>query len=104
MPSPTPFHYLLAILPILFLLALMLGPCWGAHKAGPAAWLFGSIIAFLAFGLTLDVWWVSQVRGLLLSLYVLAVLWPALLLYNIVDRAGGIRAMATGLEGIIGDR
>jgi lactate permease len=104
MPSPTFFHYLLALLPILFLLALMLGPRWGAHKAGPAAWLFSVIIALLAFGLTPGVFWVSQVRGLLLALYVLAVLWPALLLYNIVDRAGGIRAMASGLESTIGDR
>ena len=52
------------------------------------------IIAGLAFGLTPGVLWVSQARGMLLSLYVLAVLWPALLLYNIVDRAGGIRAIA----------
>ncbi len=96
--------YFLAILPILFLLALMLGPRWGAHQAGPAAWLSGVVIAGLAFGLTPGVLWVSQARGLLLALYVLAVLWPALLLYNIVDRAGGIRAIAAGLEGAIGDR
>ncbi len=96
--------YFLAILPILILLALMLGPRWGAHKAGPAAWLAGVIVAWLAFGLTPDVLWVSQARGLLLALYVLAVLWPALLLYNIVDRAGGIRAIAAGLERSVGDR
>ncbi len=96
--------YLLAILPILILLALMLGPRWGAHKAGPAAWLAGAIIAGLAFGLTPAVLWVSQARGLLLALYVLAVLWPALLLYNIVEGAGGIRAIAGELERTIGDR
>jgi lactate permease len=96
--------YLLAILPILMLLALMLGPRWGAHRAGPVAWLAGAIVAGMAFGLTPDVLWVSQARGLLLALYVLAVLWPALLLYNIVDGAGGIRAIAAGLERTIGDR
>src|SRR5512138_3700533 len=96
--------YFLALLPILFLLSLMLGPRWGAHKAGPAAWISGVIIAWLAFGLTPGVLWVSQARGLLLAMYVLAVLWPALLLYNIVDRAGGIRAIASGLERPIGDR
>ena len=31
-------------------------------------------------------------------------LWPALLLYNIVDRGGGIQAIARGLEQAIGDR
>jgi lactate permease len=101
---PLFLQYGLAVLPILVLLALMLGPRWGAHKAGPASWLAGVIIAALAFGLTPDVLWVSQARGLLLALYVLAVLWPALLLYNIVDRTGGIRAIAIGLECAIRER
>ena len=96
--------YLLAALPILVLLGLMLGPRWGAQKAGPASWLSGVLIAALAFGLTPAVLWVSQARGLLLSLFVLAVLWPALLLYNIADRSGGIHAIASGLERAAGDR
>lgn len=96
--------YFLAFLPILVLLGLMIGPRWGAAKAGPAAWLVGLAVAGFAFGLTLPVLWVSQARGLLLSLYVLLVLWPALLLYNIVDRAGGIRAIAGGLEQAVTDR
>lgn len=94
----------LAALPILVLLGLMVGPRWGAQKAGPASWLAGLLVASLAFGLNPVVLWISQERGLLLSLFVLAVLWPALLLYNIVDRAGGIRAIAGGLERSIGDR
>ncbi len=101
---PAFLQYFLAALPVLFLLWLMIGPRWGAHKAGPLSWLVCAIIAWLAFGLNLDVLWVSQARGLLLALYVLAVLWPALLLYNIVNRSGGIRALAGGLEGVIADR
>src|SRR5512139_3815070 len=97
-------EYILAALPILVLLGLMIGPRWGAQKAGPASWLCGVVVAWLAFGLTPEVLWVSQARGLLLSLFVLAVLWPALLLYNIVDRTGGIRAIAAGLERAVGDR
>lgn len=82
----------------------MIGPRWSAQKAGPASWLCGMIIAALAFGMTPGVLWVSQARGLLLSLYVLAVLWPALLLYHIVDRAKGIHSIAAGLAGTVGDR
>ncbi len=95
---------LLAALPILVLLGLMIGPRWSAQKAGPVSWLAGVVIAALAFGLNPAVLWVSQARGILLSLFVLAVLWPALLLYNIVDRSGGIRAIAGGLEQAVGDR
>lgn len=100
---PNLLQYILAALPILVLLGLMIGPRWGAHQAGPAAWLI-TVLASLAFGLTPDVFWVSQARGMLLTLYVLAVLWPALLLYNIVDRSGGIRALAGGLESAVSDR
>ncbi len=101
---PLFLEYFFAALPILVLLGLMIGPRWGAHKAGPASWLTGVVIAGLIFGLNPGVLWVSQARGLLLSLFVLAVLWPALLLYNIVNRAEGIRAIATGLEKTIADR
>ena len=97
-------NYLLAALPVLILLGLMVGLRWGAQRAGPASWLAGVLIAIVAFGLTPAVWWVSQVRGLLLALFVLAVMWPALLLYNLVDRTGGIRALAHGLQHVIHDR
>jgi lactate permease len=96
--------YFLAVLPILVLLGLMVLLRWGGQKAGPAGWLVGVLVAWLAFGLTPQVWWVSQARGLLLSFYVLLVLWPALLLYNLVNEVGGIRAVASGLSGLISDR
>lgn len=96
--------YLLAASPILIVLVLMLALKWGGQRAGPAGWLAGVIVAAFAFGLTPDVLWVSQAKGILLSLYVLAVLLPALLLYNIVDQVGGIRAIARALEQTIGDR
>jgi lactate permease len=94
-------HYLLAALPILLVLALMLFFHRGSHQAGFAGWLAGIAIAFLAFGLNLSVLWVSQVKGLLLTLNVLVVLWPALLLYHIVDNAGGVRAIANALQEMI---
>ena len=82
----------------------MLFARWGGQRAGPVGWLAGVVVAALAFGLTPDVLWVSQAKGLLLSMYVLVVLWPALLLYNIVRQAGGIDALADGLRRTIRDR
>jgi len=96
--------YLLAALPILVVLALMLVLRWGGQRAGPAGWTAGLMVAWLAFGLNVDVFWVSQLKGLFLSLFVLAVLWPALLLYHIVDQIGGIRAIAQTLEQAMADR
>ncbi len=96
--------YFLAVLPLLAVLGLMILLRWGGQRAGPAGWLAGLLIALLFFGLNGPILWVSQLKGLFLSLVVLAILWPALLLYNIVDQTGGIRAIALGLERWVGVR
>ncbi len=96
--------YFLAALPLVILLALMLAFRWSGPKAGLAGWLAAVAAGALGFGLTPQVFWVSQVKGLLISLYSLAIFWPALYLYNLVRLTGGIRAMAAGLERAVGDR
>jgi lactate permease len=97
-------QFFLAAFAILIVLILMLVFHWGGQQAGPAGWLAGLIIAALAFGLTFDAFWVSQLKGLFLSFYVLAIILPALYLYNIVNQADGIRAIANALEQTIADR
>lgn len=77
---------------------------WSGARSGAVSWLISIIIAFFFFGLNFQVFWVSQVKGFLLSIFVLAVLWPALLLYNLINQVGGIKAIARGLEFIICDR
>jgi len=97
-------RYILAGLPILVVIGVMVLLRWGGQRAGPLGWVVGLLAAVLAFGLTFDVFWVSQLKGLLLSVFVLAVLWPALLLYNVVNQAGGIRAITYALDHLIPDR
>jgi lactate permease len=97
-------RFFLALFPILAVLALMLWRRWGAHQAGPAGLLVGLVVAALGFGLTREILWVSQAKGLLLSLFVLAVMWPALFLYHWNDQNGGIRALADLLARAMPDR
>jgi lactate permease len=97
-------RYVLAGLPLLVVVGVMVRLRWGGQRAGPLGWLVGLLVAVLAFGLTFDAFWVSQIKGLLLSVFVLAVLWPALLLYNLVNQAGGIGAITDALDGLIPDR
>jgi lactate permease len=97
-------RYGLAGLPILVVIGVMVRLRWSGQRAGPLGWLVGLLVAVLAFGLTFDVFWVSQLKGLLLSVFVLAVLWPALLLYNVVNQAGGIQAITSALDHLIPDR
>ena len=95
---------LLAALPVAVVIVLMAGLHWGGQRAGPVGWLVGLIVAGMLFGLTFDVVWVSQGKALLIALFVLAVLWPALLLYNVVNQTGGIRAIEQALATLIPDR
>ncbi len=96
--------YLFACLPILIVILLMVTLRWGGQRAGLVGWLAAIVIASLAFGLNYEVFWVSQAKGALLSIFVLVIIWPALLLYNLVDQSGGISAVTQALEGMIADR
>ncbi len=97
-------QFLLAAFPILLLLVLMLRFRWSSPRAGFAAWCGVLLVGIIWFGITPEIIWVSQVKGLLLSLNVLAILWPALFLYNLVQKAGGIEALVNGLGIGLGDK
>lgn len=96
--------YFLAALPVILLVGLLIGPRWSMARAGAFSLVVGVLIAFSWFGLTSHILIVSQLKGLLLSLYVMAVIWPALLFFNLVDSIKGIDALATGLERSVGNR
>lgn len=98
------FDYLLAAAPILVVLVIMMVFRVGGQYAGPIGLLTGILVASLAFGLNWQVLWVSQLKGVLLSLFVIAVFLPALLLYNTVNQANGIQAVAAALGNLITDR
>jgi lactate permease len=95
--------YFLAIFPILVILGLMVWLRWGGQRVGPIGWLVGLIVGFTAFGLTPQTLMVSQLKGLYLSFTVLFILWPAMFLYHLVDRIGGIQAIAHSLQRLVSD-
>ncbi len=97
LPVYNDYMIFLAALPILSVLILMILLHWTGQRAGFAGWLVGLAVGALAFGLTPQVLLISQLKGLYLSFVVLFVLWPALLLYNLVNQAGGIRAVSNSL-------
>ncbi len=96
--------YVAAALPILTLVLLLAGMRWSMARAGAASLAAAVLIAFLGFGLTPPVLLISQLKGLLLSLYVMGVIWPALLFFNLIDGIKGIDALADGLETAVGNR
>lgn len=95
---------LLAASPILVVLVVMLFFRLGGQVAGPVGFFTGLAVAWLSFGMTPELFWVSQQKGFLLSLFVVAIFFPALMLYNTVNEARGIQSIIYALECLITDR
>jgi lactate permease len=95
--------WLLAFSPIAVVLVLMVGFRWGGKKAGPVGWAVAVLVAWLFFGAVRDLLLYSQLRGLLLSLYVLYIIWMALVLYRVVDEAGVITVIGRGIARLTAD-
>ncbi len=94
----------LALLPVVAVLVLMLRYRWGGARAGAVGWGLALFIAALRFGAGWQVLAVAQLKGLLLTLFVLYIIWPALLFYRVTDDAGAVTAIGAGLPRLTPDR
>jgi lactate permease len=93
-----------AFSPIAVVLVLMIFFNWSGSRAGAAAWLTALIVGVALFGAHAELLAYSQMKGVLLSLNVLYIIWPALLLYNVVNETGAIEAIGAGIERFSGDK
>ncbi len=87
---------ILAALPILLVTALLLAGRDGTRSAA-LAWLAALLTATMAFGAGPGLLWISQLRALALSIWVLYIVWSALLLAAVVRDAGGFAVIARGI-------
>lgn len=78
----------------------MLGLRWGGHRAGALALATAAVVAGIGFSAPPSLLAVALGRGAFLSLYILYIVWPALLLYHVVDEAGGIRDIGISVAGL----
>jgi lactate permease len=96
--------WLFALSPIVVVLILMLGFRWGGVRAGPVGWAVAMVVAAVHFGAGLELLLYAQVKGLLLTLFVLYIVWMALLFYHTADEAGAVDAIGVGLPRLTADR
>jgi len=89
---------LLAAVPILLILVLMVGFRWNGTKAGTAGWLIALVIATLRFGAGSKVLFWAQVEGMFQALYVLYIIWGALVFFRVTEADGTLTAMTTILQ------
>jgi lactate permease len=103
-PPFSVLYWLLALSPIIVVLILMIGFRWGGAKAGPVGWLTALVVSLAFFGATPRLLAYSQLKGLLLTVYVLYIIWMALVLYHVVNEAGAIAVIGRAISRLTGDR
>lgn len=97
-------NVLLAALPVVAVLYLMVGRNWGGSKAGPAGWATAVLVSLLFFGAGWQLLLVAWGKAIFLSLFVLYIIWMALLFYHTVNEAGVISSIGKELPGLAQDK
>ncbi|MDZ4159796.1 MAG: L-lactate permease [Anaerolineaceae bacterium] len=100
----TLLNWLLALTPVLVILALMVGFRWSGSRAGAASWFVSILLAMIIFGAGARLIAYTQVKAVMLSLNVLYVIWMALLLYHVADEAGAVKVIGESLPRLTHDR
>ena len=90
-------HWILALLPIVVLLVLLVLLRWTAPQAGPMGMFAAAAVALFAFATPWETVAVASAKGVWDAIFILYVVWPALLLYQVTDRAGGYDALRQGI-------
>jgi lactate permease len=92
------WHWLLATLPIIVLLIFLVPLKWRAPEAGPMAMFTAVIVALIAFRTPWKTLAVAGGKGVWDAIFILYVIWPALLLYQITKQAGAYDALRQGIS------
>ena len=96
-------NVVLSALPILLLIASILALKWSAPRAGAIAWLVVAVLALAFFGADTSLLAIASSKGLSLSLFVLSIIWTSVLLYNVIDKLGGIEAIGNTMTRLVAD-
>lgn len=94
----TAVMWLLALTPIVVLLVLLVVVQWRAPEAGPVGMFVAGLIALLAFRTPWLTLTVAGAKGVWDGVFILYVIWPALLLYRVTERAGAFDALRQGIQ------
>lgn len=97
-------YWLLAFTPLVVLLVLLVGLKWKAAQAASGGLFITVILAMLAFRTGPFTMAVATGKGIWDALFILLVIWPALLLYEASEEAGAFRVFRADIEGFTESR
>jgi len=92
--------WIMAALPIIVLLVLMVGLQWGATKAAPIGLAIAIFTGLVFYKADLGLIGFEALKGLWSAFVVLIVVWPAILLYEVVTQAKAFVVFRKGLQKI----
>jgi len=96
--------WFLAAIPIATVLFLMIKLRLGGSRAGAAGWIAAVGIALFAFGADVEMLLYAQTKGALLTLYVLYIVWAALILYFICAETGAIDVIGQNIQRLTNEK
>jgi len=97
-------NWVLALLPVLTVLALMVGAGWGGSRAGTAGFLVALVLALSVFGGDAGLALVALGKSVLLAIDVLYIVWMALFFYHVTNEAGTVGLIGRSLPRLTADR
>ena len=96
--------WLASFTPLLILLVLLVWRRWSTSAAAPIALAAAVLVALLLFETPLRTLAVAAGKGIWDAIFILYVIWPALILYNTANEAGTFDSIQTGIRRFIPDR
>lgn len=90
-------HWSLAASPIIVLALLLVALRWTAQQAGTTCIFIAAAVALFAFRTPVETLAVAGAKGVWDSVPILLVVWTALLLYHVMNKAGGYEALRQGI-------
>lgn len=90
--------WLMAALPIVILILLMVKFNWGAAEAAPVGLLAAFIISIVFYKSDLQLIGLESAKGIWTSLTVIAIILPAILIYEVTNEAKAFDAIRNGLK------
>lgn len=90
--------WLLALTPLAALLVFLVWLRWTAAQAGAVGFFIAAAIAWLAFRADIQVISTATAKGIWDAIFILYVVWPALLLYEVTDKACAFDVFRAGVE------
>ena len=102
-PEITIVNWLLAVSPVVFLVAAIVWLSWSVPRVGAGACVLALALALLVFGAEPGHAAIAAAKGISLSLFVLTIVWTSVYLYNVLDRLKAIDSIGRSMTALSGD-